>query len=266
MNKQLILCNLAWLTFTAIVIGYTGNANTARMDAPHEVKSPPPACPDDYVSFMSPQFMLEGIGRYKKYQWDADNQALKTAGKVPASFEDARSCWYSLDRLKNLICLTEKNALDSNWSTSELGIRFYYATYPENEQQEIESILHNPPIPGQINFRPTKADVGWHHTLFMIPTHFDRDTHLNEDIFLVRKAVSGGKPGIFRIQESNVRFTTTPNWAVLLNQKSNTLLRVLALGEPLVTDPSGKNQGMLCPPSCIGATATLSLADAQKVQ
>lgn len=240
MNKQLILCNLAWLTATLLIIAYSGTAK--GNEQAHNLNfSPPAPCTEDYVNFLNPRFFLDGIDRYKQLQWTASNAKLKASVPVNDQFQDARSCWYSLSRLKSLICLTERNASKYNL-TGELGIRFYYATYPDTAQQEV--LL--PGITKQVNI-----PVGWHHTLFMVPTHYNEQLKLDEDIYLVRTTRFNADSRKEVIQESNTGFVTKPDWKKLQSAKpGQPNYMIMVLGQAVVNQSSAQNQGMLCPPTC----------------
>lgn len=74
--------------------------------------------------------------------------------------EDAYSIWFDLPKLKNFIATIEAEATKVNpaTSTEDLGIRFYYATYPKAENW---SIMDSHPVP---------VAYAEKHTLVMIPT------------------------------------------------------------------------------------------------
>lgn len=69
-------------------------------------------------------------------------------------FEDARSCQFDLPTLKKFISDLEFLAKEQNpnITDSDLGIRFYYAAYPESPE---------PTVPSEYAFK---------HTLLLIPT------------------------------------------------------------------------------------------------
>jgi len=241
MKKQLILCNLAWLTITFLIITHTGAATKETASTNH-VFAPPPGCPEDYVDFLDPKFFFDGLERYKNIQWEASNNKLRSTPGVSSDFQDARSCWYSLRRLKNLICLTEANAARHNL-TGELGIRFYYATYPDTATQEV--------IPPGLSLpRIVNVPVGLHHTLFMVPTHYNEQLKLDEDIYLVRTARFNTTTKRYVIQESNAGFVTAQKLMKMQNSAPGSPIKIMVLGQTASSDPSSKNQGMLCPPTC----------------
>lgn len=86
------------------------------------------------------------VDNYRNNQLNCINQNIK--------IDDAHSVWFDLPALKNFIAEIEAQAqiVDPNVQSNDLGIRFYYAAYPENPAQ---------PIPSSYAKR---------HTLVMIPT------------------------------------------------------------------------------------------------
>lgn len=68
--------------------------------------------------------------------------------------DDAHSIWFDLPTLKSFIQDIEEQAkiIDPNVTDTDLGVRFYYAAYPEEPQE------------------PVPTDYGKRHTLVLIPT------------------------------------------------------------------------------------------------
>lgn len=56
------------------------------------------------------------------------NQLQEINNRIP---NDAQSIWFDLETLKQFIYQVEMNAKQNNVSSQDLGIRFYYASYPE---------------------------------------------------------------------------------------------------------------------------------------
>jgi len=79
------------------------------------------------------------------------------------SVEDAHSIWFDLPTLKSFIEDIEEQAaiIDPNVTDADLGIRFYYAAYPEFPEE------------------PVPSDYALRHTLVMIPTK--KEDGLNYD-------------------------------------------------------------------------------------
>ena len=259
MNKKLLLSNLCWLTITVVVIAHSCKQSPSSNTNPPQ---PPTVCPEDDGLFLDASFFLDGIERYKEHQWTAGNNELKGNHGVNGVFEDARSCWYSLSRLKRMICLIENKAKLDPSITGELGIRFYYATYPDATQQAVRTPVGSPPI--SID---TKADVSWHHTLFMVPTAFNDQLKFDQDIFLLASPVPSDTSNNRGISEKTVWSPAKPDWEMLKKHKGDPQYSILAFGAAISTPtPSSINQGMLCPPTCVGGEGTIfNMAAAQKI-
>lgn len=101
---------------------------------------------------MSSSLIQTLIDNYRQNHLTAINTAL--------GIEDAHSIWFDLPKLKKFIATIEAEAEKMNpaISTEDLGIRFYYATYPK---QENWSIMESHPVP---------AEYAGRHTLIMVPT------------------------------------------------------------------------------------------------
>lgn len=150
-------------------------------------------------------------------------------------FVDARSCWYSIERLKRFIQIMEdySNLLSSN-KKSELGIRFYYATYTEDS-----SILYDPLYAGC-------------HTLYLVPTKkiggFDID-------FDPRALGSDGNPIFTRLDQLISGAPGAPE-----KESEETELFIMGGDETIkdvvqqnmrfsdTNEDAPMNQGGLCPP------------------
>lgn len=92
------------------------------------------------------------IDNYRQNHLNAINTNL--------GIDDAHSIWFDLPKLKSFIAKIEEEAakVDPSASEEDLGIRFYYATYPK---QENWSIMDSHPVP---------AEYAGKHTLVLIPT------------------------------------------------------------------------------------------------
>ena len=257
MNKKLLLSNLCWLTITVVVIAHSCKPSPSDNTNPPQQ---PAVCPEDDGLFLDASFFLDGIERYKQHQWTASNNDLKINHGTNGDFQDARSCWYSLFRLKKMICLIENNA-EKYSIKGEFGIRFYYATYPDATQQAVRTPVGTPPI-----FINTKADVSWHHTLFMVPTAFDSLLKLDQDIFMLPSPLHNDT-GNNREVEKRIWLPAKPDWDMLKKHNGDPQYKILAFGAAIPTPiPSSLNQGMLCPPTCGGGEGTIfNLAAGQKI-
>ncbi|TZF92546.1 hypothetical protein FW781_21155 [Chryseobacterium panacisoli] len=101
---------------------------------------------------MSNSLIQALIDNYRQNHLSAINNAL--------GIEDAHSIWFDLPKLKNFIAKIEEEAAKVNPTASEedLGIRFYYATYPKTENW---SMMDSHPVP---------IEYAGRHTLVMVPT------------------------------------------------------------------------------------------------
>lgn len=101
---------------------------------------------------MSNSLIQALIDNYRQNHLTAINTAL--------GIQDAHSIWFDLPKLKSFIAKIEEEATKVNpaASSEDLGIRFYYATYPK---QENWSIMDSHPVP---------TEYAGRHTLVMVPT------------------------------------------------------------------------------------------------
>lgn len=119
--------------------------------------SPTPCCPDKNYSMEleTPQYFSDVVARYRTSHYNIDNiyrngeMVNNRPEKTMQNFNDARTCWFSLERLKKFICMIETNTTGKLPASSKLGIRFYYAAYPDTISTE---------------------KYKFHHTLFLTPT------------------------------------------------------------------------------------------------
>lgn len=104
-------------------------------------------------------FIQNLVDNYRNNQLNCINQSIK--------IDDAHSVWFDLPALKNFIAEIEAQAQIVNPAvqSNDLGIRFYYAAYPENPAQ---------PIPSNYAKR---------HTLVMIPTKKEEGLHYDFNPF-----------------------------------------------------------------------------------
>ncbi|MBB6333375.1 hypothetical protein HNP24_004401 [Chryseobacterium sediminis] len=101
---------------------------------------------------MSNSLIQALIDNYRQNHLSAINTTL--------GINDANSIWFDLPKLKNFIATIEEEAAKVNPAASaeDLGIRFYYATYPKEENW---SMMDSHPVP---------VAYARKHTLVMIPT------------------------------------------------------------------------------------------------
>lgn len=100
---------------------------------------------------------------YQKNHYAVFNRNLKTP--------DARSAWFSLDSLKKFIWHIEKATCElKEGDVSGLGIRFYFAEYPDAETMKKLRGLEN-----------ADPELAGKHTLFLVPTLQNEDGHVDFD-------------------------------------------------------------------------------------
>jgi hypothetical protein len=102
------------------------------------------------------------LDKGKYYIW---NQDVNT--EVP----DARNIWFDLARMKQIIGYIESKLCQAQCNeNTHLGIRFYFAKYPD--KNTIQSLPDLTGVP---------LDYERHHTLFMVPTYWDPVKKANID-------------------------------------------------------------------------------------
>lgn len=159
-------------------------------------------------------------------------QTQRRVGQLSINSSNSQSAWFSLDDLKRFLWEIETKVCNnpcSNLKTSDLGVRIYYAQYPDS-----------------VRYR--QLTNGWAlqkryeglNTVFMVPTYnslsndplsndfIHTDFMLNED-FLNKKCLPAPVPPV---TVDGADFT------------------IRALFLPAL--PDGKNHGDLCPPVCEG--------------
>ncbi|MDH5036605.1 MULTISPECIES: hypothetical protein [Chryseobacterium] len=160
---------------------------------------------------MSNSLIQTLIDNYRQNHLSAINNTL--------GIQDAHSIWFDLPKLKNFIAKIEEEAAKVDPATSEgdLGIRFYYASYPK---QENWSIMDSHPVP---------EEYAEKHTLVMIPT--------------LKKADEAGE----LIDYDFNPFQSSEGKSMALNARS---VKAIGGGEDDDDDKGlGENSGTLIPPS-----------------
>ena len=147
---------------------------------------------------------------------------------------DAYSIWFDLETLKKYLYHIEKNAMrgDSPIDKSKLGIRIYYATYPDVKTIEKGNFT-------DLDFLKTDPKYSQYyglHTLVMIPTCLD-DSGKNVDFNPLDKETF--KKGFY--QDSKYSFGSTStlpdDTAALTGTPSRSM--------------GGRNHGTLAPPETV---------------
>ena len=149
-------------------------------------------------------------------QYSSTQYAKITAG--PAGLvDDSRSVWFSLDVLKKFIYKIEDTLYRKNCDpNTRLGMRFYFATYPDAARMLESDYLKALP-----------ASYANHHTLFMVPT-FDSSVsgnifHYDFNAFKDINAAGKLTPAILRRQKESSDWSTTPT--LILGVTSETYMQ-----------------------------------------
>jgi hypothetical protein len=225
MNKALLTGNIVLLGIVVVMSGFLWGPSHGKILAPPpaDYKSCYECGKDTFYGLTLEEFMLD-IARYKTTH---ARRIDSVAYMDNHNLRDTRACWYSLDTLEKYICLIKKYSQQENLTSSELGIRFYYAVYPSDPQE-----VWN----GKYISR---------HTLFMVPTRAE----WNKD----------------KGQYDNIDFDPRLGAAPLagyFSGSTKTRVMVLDLGRPELSSELAKNQGQLCPPNCPpGTVNTLEAID-----
>jgi len=134
---------------------------------------------------------------------------------------DARSVWFPLESLKSYIWDVEKQSCSNNCNSEQLGLRIYFAKYPDKSSQFWS-------WPG---LWEVKSEYENRHTIFMIPTYRNGGNDNDFDPWSgCNKVVTPG---------------TINNPADTINSVKSKYVYYFALSE---TGQDGKNHGTLIPP------------------
>jgi hypothetical protein len=91
--------------------------------------------------------------------------------QVNTGAQDARNIWFDISRMKQFIGYIESALCQSGCNeNTHLGIRFYYAKYPDKNT-----------MTGLPDLTGVPLEYAWHHTLFMMPTYWDPVKKANID-------------------------------------------------------------------------------------
>ncbi len=191
-------------------------------------------CTEDDFHGLSSEELMDGVSRYGTTHADIiDRQRYPLEHNI----KDARACWFAVDTLKKFICIIEKYSRKLKIPAKDLGIRFYYAVYPDSSAKH----LWNRKYASQ-------------HTLFMVPTYNDKKKNFDIDF--------------------DPRFSCDEKARLHLGPDDPYTIRDIAElcrrkpgqnGLTIITAPdqlSSQNQGQMCPPTCpLSTTALLEAAD-----
>lgn len=122
----------------------------------------------DEPSLMNTNVIQNMVNNYRNTQLTAVNNHL--------NIEDANSVWFDLRTVKKFISTVEieSQSRNGNINLKDLGVRFYYASYPKEENWDVfNNTGTNPP-----------REYAQLHTLIMVPTLNMKDSsgnYLNYD-------------------------------------------------------------------------------------
>jgi len=171
-----------------------------------------------------------------------NNQLLKIENGITkngVNLVDAQSIWFDLETLKEFVYHIENETIknDKTKSDKDLGIRIYYATYPEKDnfgwaKKEYDNILNN----FGNNSETSKYDKL--HTLVMIPTR--KEGKLNIDF----------NPLDINTYNQSLKSKELSNYwrNPLIPITNNQNKYILSIGGPITTKTSAQNHGSLIPP------------------
>lgn len=124
-------------------------------------------CDRDFDGVLAKDF-IRVVARYRKTHWDVINRIANLPGVASGvnpntadingnpTFQDSRCVWFSLDTIKKFMCYMERYSDSVGIPSDSLGIRFYYAVYPDTATSDFPESEYGTRF-GQ-------------HTLYMVPT------------------------------------------------------------------------------------------------
>ncbi|MGC4101576.1 hypothetical protein [Ferruginibacter sp.] len=210
MKKILILCNLLLL---AVIFFLSCNHDDIKKadEALWEKQCKNKLCGDYEAGSWSGKINAVFARQIAdNYQKDIAKNFIWRDGNNTGS-EDARSIWFSLETIKKFIWIIESNQCKKNCRDS-LGIRIYYARYPEAK----DPIWKTPGL-------APEARYAGHHTVFMIPTYWDPRDSMHHDFDPMSRICRGPFDTSATAKPTTIFFEFTG-------------------------DPDGQNHGNLIPP------------------
>lgn len=187
---------------------------------------------DNYQpSTLSIGLIRDMISNYRTNQLNAiTNNATGLYKPTPTSnYEDAHSVWFDLDTLKKFIYHVEHHSRQ-NGATAKLGLRIYYAAYPNN------TLWGNAGYEGLAVLRNTPTTLNYQrlHTVVIIPT-LDIGGGATDFNPLDTKTYTHGLNGLigWRDSSTNLRLSTLPALTAVTNTTN---------------DVAARNHGDLTPP------------------
>lgn len=175
---------------------------------------------------------------------------------------DSRSVWFSLKRLKTFINLIETKACENGCTKElpELGIRMYFAEYPDSLPKAGDIALPWESYPHLANGN-VPIEYQKHHTLILVPTiDLEKNVHLDFD---PSKDFKDCKPGnlaeIMKAQiEAFDKFLKDHRPESLAPPETQAFVLSPILNRTVMNDPTtaNMNKGGLWPPPPVGLTSS----------
>ena len=162
LKNGLLVAGTALATYFGVT--YSNKSAPVNALAQTETRGETTICMDyqgDAPATLTTDLIKSMVNKYQDNQLNYIQSAPST--EVPS---DARAIWFDIETLKSFLYHVEHNAANNPEQSRDrkLGIRIYYAAYPNNKEMEKFAQSQTDPTFG---FNPAFEH---HHTLVMIPT------------------------------------------------------------------------------------------------
>lgn len=170
---------------------------------------------------------------YRANQWTFINTNPRSKTK-----NDAYSIWFDIETLKKFLYHIEKTTKDRDESVrnTQLGVRIYYAAYPETEA------MNKFPDLSPTEANPEIADYASLHTLIMIPTITTPDGAMLDYNPLDPETYKSGLSKIEKYDKNNP--SSIPNYTAALSGVMTDARRTGARNHGLLYPPTGANTAL----------------------
>ena len=213
--------------------GGTRNATTICMD----YNTQPPAT-------LTTKMIKSMVMKYSGAQLNAIQNDTTLA--VP---KDARSIWFDLETLKQFMYQIEHNAENhfAESNNKKLGVRIYYAAYPENaKMREMQGDQTDP----NFSYNPAYEKL---HTLVMIPTI--SGVGADKENYDFNPLDAGTYNGYVNMPKGGKYYTDDDYIGISLGTSSNPASTNASQIGTSNNGVSARNHGHLCPPDNIVGNA-----------
>jgi hypothetical protein len=239
--KNIIICLLLCL-FSSLITYYLCRKKCD--DISDNTRSLTDVCMD-YSTEAPATLTTEMVKSMVTQYGDAQLQSIQSAA-VNAVHEDAKSIWFDLETLKAFLYQIEHNALtkDTKIKNENLGVRIYYAAYPDNVKMRAMASSQTDP---NFSYNPAYEK---HHTLVMIPTISDGEGENYDfnplDVNTFNGFVNMPKGGVFSANSSS--YVTLSLGTSSVPVVPVVPAGVVAGGSATSPGISARNHGTLYPP------------------